>query len=97
MIAHSLYEQLGGLRGIYVQGDYEDTDLCMRLMEIGLDNWYFPEAEVFHLEALSYMPSMRMPANRYNAWLHTHLWRKQIEQFIGDAGANGSAGADESD
>jgi GT2 family glycosyltransferase len=96
MIARSLYEDLGGLRGIYVQGDYEDTDLCMRLMARGLENWYYPGAEVFHLEALSYMPSMRMPANRYNAWLHTHLWRKQIEELIADTETPGS-GSNEAD
>ena len=84
MIARELYQQLGGLQGVYVQGDYEDSDLCMRLMQMGLDNWYFPEAEVFHLEALSYAPSVRMPANRYNAWLHTHLWKDQIEQLVAE-------------
>jgi len=82
MIARDLYRELGGLQGIYVQGDYEDSDLCMRLMQMGRENWYFPQAEVFHLEALSYSPSLRLPANRYNAWLHTHLWREQIEELV---------------
>ena len=85
MISRDLYQGLGGLQGLYVQGDYEDSDLCMRLMEMGKENWYFPEAEVFHLEALSYAPSMRMPANRYNAWLHTHLWKDQIERLVDEA------------
>jgi hypothetical protein len=62
----------------------------MRLMEMGLDNWYFPQAEVFHLEALSYSPSMRMPANRYNAWLHTHLWKNQIERLVASQEADSS-------
>ncbi len=78
MISRSLYEELGGLRGIYVQGDYEDSDLCMRLNELGRDNWYMPDAEVFHLEGTSYTADMRMPANRYNGWLHTHLWKDHI-------------------
>lgn len=88
MISRSLYQELGGLQGRYVQGDYEDSDLCMRLMEIGRENWYFPQAEVFHLEALSYASSMRMPANRYNAWLHTHLWKDQIERLADEAEAD---------
>jgi GT2 family glycosyltransferase len=79
MISRSLYEDLGGLEARYVQGDYEDSDLCMRLSERGLENWYTPDAELYHLEALSYSADLRMPANRYNAWLHTHLWRGQIE------------------
>jgi O-antigen biosynthesis protein len=89
MIARDLYQQLGGLQGVYVQGDYEDSDLCMRLMQMGLENWYFPEAEVFHLEALSYAPSVRMPANRYNSWLHTHLWKAEIEQLVAEQDSGG--------
>jgi GT2 family glycosyltransferase len=92
MISSALYKELGGLQGVYVQGDYEDSDLCMRLMKMGLDNWYYPQAEVFHLEALSYAPSQRLPANRYNAWLHTHLWKDEIERLVAEqeASSNGA-------
>lgn len=94
MIARALYEQLGGLRGVYVQGDYEDTDLCMRLNELGRDNWYMPEAEVFHLEGTSYSSDMRMPANRYNGWLHTHLWKDHIGKLMSRYEVSDGAGGD---
>jgi GT2 family glycosyltransferase len=81
MIARELYESMDGLHGGYVQGDYEDADLCLRMMEEGLQNWYLPEAELYHLEALSYSSSLRIPANRYNAWLHTRTWGDRIEQL----------------
>ena len=81
MVSRELYDSLGGLQGAYVQGDYEDADLCLRMMEAGLRNWYFPQAELYHLEALSYSSSLRMPANRYNAWLHTRTWGEKIEQL----------------
>jgi O-antigen biosynthesis protein len=81
MISSSLFADVGGLQARYVQGDYEDSDLCLRLAERGLQNWYTPAVELYHLEALSYLSDLRMPANRYNAWLHTHLWRRQIEAF----------------
>jgi GT2 family glycosyltransferase len=82
MIASSLYRQLGGLRGVYVQGDYEDSDLCMRLNELERDNWYLPDVEVYHLEATSYASEERMPVNRYNGWLHTHVWQDRIESLM---------------
>jgi GT2 family glycosyltransferase len=82
MISRALYRELGGLRGIYVQGDYEDSDLCMRLNELAHENWYLPEVEVFHLEATSYAPEERGPANRYNGWLHSHLWKDRIESVM---------------
>jgi O-antigen biosynthesis protein len=81
MIARELYDSMGGLHGGYVQGDYEDADICLRMMEEGLRNWYFPDAELYHLEALSYSSSLRLPANRYNAWLHTRAWGDRIEQL----------------
>jgi GT2 family glycosyltransferase len=78
MVSRDLYDSMGGLQGAYVQGDYEDADLCLRLMEAGLHNWYFPQAELYHLEALSYSSALRIPANRYNAWLHTKVWGERI-------------------
>jgi GT2 family glycosyltransferase len=92
MIGRSLYDQLGGLRGVYVQGDYEDSDLCMRLNELGRDNWYMPEAEVFHLEGTSYSADVRGPANRYNGWLHTHLWKDHIGALMSRYEASNGAG-----
>jgi GT2 family glycosyltransferase len=82
MISRSLYEELGGLRAIFVQGDYEDSDLCMRLNELGRDNWYYPHVDVFHLEGVSYETGERMPANRYNGWLHTKLWKSRIPELM---------------
>ena len=81
MIAREQYDAMGGLHGGYVQGDYEDADICLRMMEAGLRNWYLPDAELYHLEALSYSSSLRLPANRYNAWLHTRTWGDRIEQL----------------
>ena len=87
MVSRELYEQLGGLRGIYVRGDYEDFDLCLRLAEAGRQNWYLPAVELYHLEALSYDSEVRRHANRYNAWLHTHLWRERIEALARENGS----------
>jgi O-antigen biosynthesis protein len=82
MIDRALYERLGGLPSIYVQGDYEDSDLCLQLVDEGLENWYLPEAELYHLEGQSYAPGVRRPANRYNMWLHSHLHGERIEALM---------------
>jgi GT2 family glycosyltransferase len=95
MIDAELYRGLGGLGGKYVQGDYEDFDLCLRLAESGRDSWYFPGVELYHLEALSYKGGLRVPANRYNMWLHTHLWRERIEEIMAIHGLPGQTDAHE--
>jgi O-antigen biosynthesis protein len=91
MIDRGLYEEFGGLSGHYVQGDYEDFDLCMRLIESGRENWYLPEAGLYHLEAQSYTPELRLPSNRYNAWLHTHRWTEQIESLVEATDSDGAS------
>jgi GT2 family glycosyltransferase len=81
MIERALYEQLGGLRDIFVQGGYEDSDLCLRLIDAGRRNWYLADVELYHLEAQSF-PITARPANQYNLWLQDHLWGDRIEELM---------------
>jgi GT2 family glycosyltransferase len=78
MIAATLYRQLGGLRGRYIQGDYEDSDLCLRLRDMGHESWYFPDVELYHLEGQSYLSTERQLTSEYNKWLHTSIWDEAI-------------------
>jgi O-antigen biosynthesis protein len=82
MIDRELYDSFDGLRGVYVQGDYEDSDLCLRLLEAGYENWYLPDAELYHLEGQSYALASRQLNSRYNTWLHTRLWKERIEAVM---------------
>ena len=52
MISRALYIEQGGLRGMYVRGDYEDSDLCLRLLTSGYDNWYLPDVELYFYDEL---------------------------------------------
>jgi GT2 family glycosyltransferase len=84
MIARELFEELGGLRGTYVQGDYEDTDLCLRLREAEHETWYCPEVELYHLEGQSYAIETRQAMSRFNTWLHSRLWDAEIEAVMAE-------------
>ena len=84
MIAADLYAKLGRLSGEYVAGDYEDSDLCLRAIAAGRQNWYLADVALYHLEAQSYEFSERRQLyDRYNCWLHTHLWNKLITEVSG--------------
>ncbi|HEX4804558.1 MAG TPA: glycosyltransferase [Conexibacter sp.] len=74
LVDAELYRELGGLRGVYVRGDYEDSDLCLRLREQGRECWYLADVELYHLEGQSYPTPERTAASRYNQWLHGDLW-----------------------
>jgi len=85
LIDTELYRSLGGLRGIYVRGDYEDSDLCLRLREQGRESWYLADVELYHLEGQSYPTPERAAASRYNQWLHSDLWSATLSELEGVA------------
>jgi hypothetical protein len=72
MISRALYEEVGGLADVYVASDLEDVDLCLRCAEAGRETWYFPAAELHHLEGATRQPGAgwrRNPWSRlYNRW-----------------------------
>jgi GT2 family glycosyltransferase len=78
LVDRERYEEVGGLPMHYVQGDYEDSELCMRLAEAGYENWYLPTAELYHLEGQSYVAEARRGLSDYNMWLHSELWGEAI-------------------
>jgi GT2 family glycosyltransferase len=84
MIERALWDDVGGLNCAYVQGGYEDSDLCLRLLEAGRDNWYLPHVELHHLEDQSFPSEARRNATAYNTWLQTHLWGDRIERIMRD-------------
>ena len=61
----------------YIIGDYEDSDLCLKLRETGGDIHYCPDAILFHFERKSinrhagYQCSI---AGLYNRWLAGQRW-----------------------
>jgi GT2 family glycosyltransferase len=94
LLDRELYEQVGGLPLHYVQGDYEDSELCLRLAAAGRSNWYLPEVELYHLEGQSYTAGVRRVPSEYNMWLHTALFGERIEQTMAEFDPNATvAGA----
>jgi GT2 family glycosyltransferase len=78
LIERDRFRAVGGLYGGYVDSDYEDVDLCLRLAEAGLTNWYVPQAELYHLEGQSRPASARQLAAAYNTWLFNQRWGARL-------------------
>ena len=66
---------------MFVRGDYEDTDLCLRLRELNREIWYLPDVELYHLEGQSYPTAERAAVSEYNRWLHTQVWGSVLEDL----------------
>ena len=90
LIDRERYEEVGGLPLHYVQGDYEDSELCLRLAEAGYENWYLSEVELYHLEGQSYVADTRRVPSEYNMWLHSEIWGERIEELMAEFDALGS-------
>ncbi|WP_341991612.1 glycosyltransferase [Azorhizobium sp. AG788] len=77
LMRRAVFEAVGGFTEDYVIGDYEDSDLCLKVRATGLDIRYVPQAELYHLERRSMQVSpdhARGTASAYNAWLHAQRW-----------------------
>ena len=53
LVGRPEFEAVGGFDPAYILGDFEDSDLCIRLQESGRPCRYEPAAELVHLERQS--------------------------------------------
>lgn len=82
LVSTDQYRHFGGLSGSYVQGDFEDSDLCLRMAADGLHHWYAAHVELYHLEGQSYPTAARVANGRYNRWLHSHVWGSTLDEVM---------------
>jgi GT2 family glycosyltransferase len=77
VLRRELAVELGGFDEAYVIGDFEDSDLCLKIQERGLRCVVDPGPKMLHLERKS-QPSAalnwRMNVTAYNAWQHDRRW-----------------------
>lgn len=77
------YLSVDGFDEGYLIGDFEDSDLCMKIRSSGLKIGYLPNVVLTHLERQSFSllgdSSFRTMVVRYNAWRHSQRWSKSIK------------------
>ncbi|WP_051356870.1 glycosyltransferase [Azorhizobium doebereinerae] len=94
LMRRAVFEAVGGFTEDYVIGDYEDSDLCLKVRARDLDVRYVPQAELYHLERRSMQVSPdhgRGTASAYNAWLHSQRWGDTMGALMAAAPQTGSA------
>lgn len=86
VLARALYNEIGGFDESYVIGDYEDSDLCLKIRKAGLGIKYVPSVALHHLERQSISKSAdytRGVASQHNSWLQTKRWDSAITALMG--------------
>lgn len=86
MVERERYEQLGGLSSHYIVGDFEDSDLCLKLRSQGLPSLIDRAAIFYHLERQSVdlassSVGMKMRVVAANAITHHQRWCSAIERL----------------
>ncbi len=66
------YDAVGGLDEGYIIGDFEDSDLCLKLRKLGQTLWLVPAAKLWHLERQSQnmgnISGYRQLLTLFNGW-----------------------------
>ncbi|GAA5445591.1 hypothetical protein Misp06_03794 [Microbulbifer sp. NBRC 101763] len=85
-ISKALYDSADGLDETYVLGDFEDSDLCLKLREAGYRHYVLADEKLYHLERMSQNlfenRDWKFKITLYNAWQHTERWGSLIEQLV---------------
>lgn len=86
-VRRSLFERVGGFDDGFVIGDFEDSDLCLRLRAAGLGCWYEPAAVLYHVERQSidrHEAHGKSVATMVNRWRQQQRWGREIEALMAD-------------
>jgi GT2 family glycosyltransferase len=84
-VRRGAFEQAGGFCTDYIVGDFEDSDLCLRLRAAGGEIAYEPAAELFHFERQSialHEGHARTLAGTVNRRLHHRRWDGAIAALM---------------
>jgi len=88
LMPRAVFEAVGGFCEDYIIGDFEDSDLCLRVRGTGLDIRYAPSVELYHLERRSigrHQGYTRGVASEYNCWLHARRWAPLMADLMARA------------
>jgi GT2 family glycosyltransferase len=85
MIKRDVYEKIGRFSEDFVIGDYEDSDLCLKIRKAGMQIRYVPQAELYHFERRSIQQHagyMRGIASELNRLTHATRWGGFIDEVM---------------
>jgi GT2 family glycosyltransferase len=85
-IRRSDFDRIQGWDTGYLIGDFEDSDLCLKLRAEGLKIGYLPTVQLTHLERQSFkllgQDDFRTRVTIYNAVRHQNRWQPLLEESI---------------
>ncbi len=85
MVDKERFKQVGGLDKNYILGDFEDSDLCLKMRVKGFKSYLLSNVSLYHLERQSQNlfsnADWKTKLTLYNCWQHTERWDSVISQL----------------
>jgi GT2 family glycosyltransferase len=85
-LSKSLFEQVGGFDPAYILGDFEDSDLCLKVLETGKRNVICRDVELNHLERQSQnlveTGDWKHKLTIYNAIIYNQRWSNKLSELF---------------
>lgn len=85
LVEKQKYDAIGGFDTSYILGDFEDSDLCLKLLESGYDNYILGTEKLYHLErqsqSLVNQGDWKFKLTLFNGWQHTQRWDQLIQRL----------------
>jgi GT2 family glycosyltransferase len=86
LMKKATYQELGGLDECYVLGDFEDSDLCLKALKAGYENYIDSSTSLYHLERQSQNlfndTSWKFKLTIYNGLQHAKRWNSSIVKLL---------------
>ena len=89
VLAKEDFDAVGGYSTDFIVGDYEDSDLCLKIRQLNRKIYYLGDVELYHFERVSIRKSedyTRGVASQYNRWLHQSRWENDIVTLMAAVG-----------
>ena len=85
-LPREVFERIGGWDEGYISGDFEDSDLCFRVRDIGRTVGYDPRVELLHLERQSVELTsddalLKERMTLLNACRYNQHWHEQVREI----------------
>jgi GT2 family glycosyltransferase len=76
------FEKVGRFDSGFILGDFEDSDLCLRMRQLGKRVVCDNQAVFIHAEGASYPSEERQATIAYNALRHEQKWHREIDAIL---------------
>ncbi|TYC53070.1 glycosyltransferase family 2 protein [Rhodobacterales bacterium] len=96
IVSRDDFDTVGGFSTDFIVGDYEDSDLCLKIRKLNRKIYYLGDVELYHFERVSIKKHddyTRGVASQYNRWLHQTRWQADIAALMASAGAREGIGS----